>query len=292
MLDLSIEELEIAVGGTLRLSEMPPVGGVWEPIFRVVLSCYEAQRGDLFWQLDDSQGDAFAAMQEAFARGALGCVTSAHRPLPWAGAFSLEVNDPAESMWQLAEQLRSRYRGSLIATMGERSSETTQLIYDVVASQFNTTLCLASLSYPQLPLEMLQLESLDDFAVIELTPEKNAAFLRLCSPGVVVITPPTSDDELHRTRLLIEQLEAWQLAVIVGSCDALQRDVARARCQTAWFACDTQQRSRKAFSKDRSLPLTAAIAVGQLLGISSAEIADALDAPLRSLTPLPISKAA
>lgn len=297
MLDLSIQQLADALGGSLRMSQAPPKGGVWEPIFRVVLSCYEARRGDLFWQLDAPTSLAphaadTSATQEAFARGAIGCVTSKHQALPWAGAFSLEVDDPVAALVELAWQLRDRYRGKIVMVMGERSAETTQLVYDVIASSWNASLCLASSSRPELPLEILQLETLDDFAVIELIPEKNASFLRLCRPAVVVITPPTSSDELRRARETIATLDASQLVVLVGSCDALLDDLSTARCQMVWFACDQRASVRNSFSRDRTLPLTAAIAVGQLLEVSIAEIADALDAPLRSLTPMPISRAA
>src|SRR5690606_538970 len=86
-------DLADITGGDLRLGILPPLGGEWEPVHRVVTDSQIVRRGDVFWDLPRSRSEPGACLEEAFARGAVGVVTSRPSVEPWAGAFIVHVQD-------------------------------------------------------------------------------------------------------------------------------------------------------------------------------------------------------
>ncbi len=129
MLDLCIRDLVRIVGGQLSLGSMPPLGGEFEPIGRIVVNCDEVEPGDVFWELPGSpQADSQFA-EEAFMRSASGAVVSGRHVEPWAGKFSIRVKDTSEALWQLARWVRCRYMGQVIAVAGdENRSKTSRML--------------------------------------------------------------------------------------------------------------------------------------------------------------------
>lgn len=104
MNDLCIRDLTDIVGGRLRLGCLPPLGGELEPLGAVVVDCERVAQGDTYWELDCESGASRA--DEAFARGALGVVVSGRRVEPWAGTFSLEVDDTRAALGRLTQVVR------------------------------------------------------------------------------------------------------------------------------------------------------------------------------------------
>lgn len=101
---LCIRDLAELVGGTLRLGCLPPLGGVLEPLGPVVVDCGRVSQGDTYFELEDPSGPCRA--DEAFARGALGVVVSGRRIEPWAGKFTLEVEDARAALGLLTQVTR------------------------------------------------------------------------------------------------------------------------------------------------------------------------------------------
>ena len=52
MMGYCIEQLAEIVGGRLRLADMPPLGGLWEPTGRVVVGLSAVREGDVLLELD------------------------------------------------------------------------------------------------------------------------------------------------------------------------------------------------------------------------------------------------
>src|SRR6185503_18930587 len=99
---LCLRELAEIAGGRLRLGCLPPLGGEHEPLGRITTTSEHVQPGDVFWGLAAKQQNGSWRAEEAYARGALGAVVSGRRLEPWAGKFSLEVEDARTALWRLA----------------------------------------------------------------------------------------------------------------------------------------------------------------------------------------------
>lgn len=106
MPEICIRDLAEIVGGRLRLSEMPPLHGAWQPIRRIVFDSRAVLPGDVYWRLpaDDAQGSCDA--EEAFLRSALGIVAAGRMVHPWAGAFCLQVGDAQQALRRLVGELK------------------------------------------------------------------------------------------------------------------------------------------------------------------------------------------
>ena len=91
MTPLSIQELTDVVGGRLRLAEMPPLGGPWEPVGRVVVELQAASAGDVLLVLPELlQANPFC-VEQALASGALGVISTSPKATRWPGTFCVEV---------------------------------------------------------------------------------------------------------------------------------------------------------------------------------------------------------
>ncbi|MCA9211358.1 MAG: hypothetical protein KDA55_23530, partial [Planctomycetales bacterium] len=110
---LCIGELAAAIGGQLNLGSMPPMGGVWEPIRRITSHLEEVGPGDLFWAIDSDEWDdsrsGVAQAQQAFFQGAQGVVADGVNVEPWAGGYSIRVEDAFESLERFAAWSRDQF---------------------------------------------------------------------------------------------------------------------------------------------------------------------------------------
>ena len=84
---------------------MPPLAGAFEPVRRVVLDSSDARPGDVYWAVTGRYFEGAALVENAFAHGALGAVASGRRIEPWAGKFTLEVEDANRALCRLAKCL-------------------------------------------------------------------------------------------------------------------------------------------------------------------------------------------
>ena len=117
---LSVKELATIVGGRLRLGKLPPLGGEYQPVGRVATNGRQVRTGEIYWGINEAgfQGADFAEM--AFSLGASGVVVSGRRVEPWAGRFSIQVDDADAALRTFGRWVRQRFRGKLVAIVGSR----------------------------------------------------------------------------------------------------------------------------------------------------------------------------
>jgi UDP-N-acetylmuramoyl-tripeptide--D-alanyl-D-alanine ligase len=189
---LSIADLAEIVGGHLHFGSMPPLGGSWEPSGHVAVDIRDVQPGDIFWALETSDEDAGERVPEAFIRDASGVVTSDRRIEPWAGKFSIQVEDTRWALWQLARWLRQRFPGRVVAVSGSMGKTTTRHLIDCVLRDRLSGICPQQHPHHRLglPLNMLQLDEDLDYGLFEFsssTPGEIQAISHLCCPEIAVI---------------------------------------------------------------------------------------------------------
>ena len=67
---LCVQDLAELTGGKLRLAEMPPVEGAWQPVGPIVTLAEAVEPGDLFWCL---KADGACDLELAFCHGVNAC---------------------------------------------------------------------------------------------------------------------------------------------------------------------------------------------------------------------------
>ncbi|MCA9270291.1 MAG: hypothetical protein KDA41_17540 [Planctomycetales bacterium] len=199
MIGLCIQDLADIVGGRLRLADMPPLGGASEPVRRVVLHVDEVQPGDVLLALPNSAASQPGAVEAAYARGACG-VIAAGRPLaPWPGAFSIDVDDAAWTLWQLARALRQGFDKTVIGVAGPVGKTTTAAMIAAVLDQpFAAAPPAPGAHEEQVAAQLLSLDERQRAAVIELPATSHGQFdaqLHLACPQVGVLTSPGGPQE-------------------------------------------------------------------------------------------------
>ena len=109
---MSIRDVTELVGGQLQFGPMPPLDGNLETIGRILPNCQNVKPRDVvLWCQDQQPRDCF--LEEAYARGGLGII--AQRPVtPWAGRFSLLVDDTRYVLRRLAWWRGKQLRGHRI----------------------------------------------------------------------------------------------------------------------------------------------------------------------------------
>ena len=159
---------------------------------RVVADSREVQQDEVFWGLVGCGSRAHFA-EEAFVRGAAGVVVSGRRVEPWAGRWSLEVDDPQEALWELAAWSRNQFTAPLVAVTGSVGKSTTRQMIDTVLGYRLSgsrppkisTITSACRSH------LLGVERWHQYAVVELAasgPGEIARLARLARPRFGVIT--------------------------------------------------------------------------------------------------------
>jgi UDP-N-acetylmuramoyl-tripeptide--D-alanyl-D-alanine ligase len=309
--DLDARALTEIVGGALLFSDMPPRDGDAAVVSRIVTDSRQVQPGDLFWALAGGSCDGADFAYEAYMRGATGIVAR-RRVEPWAGRWSLIVPDPMLALWELARWKRARFRGTIIGVAGAVGKTITRhLIHTVLKARFSGTVC-PQLEHPRLgiPLGMLSLDPLDDYAVVELSagaPSDSEARVKLCQPTIGVVAslgglplvraaadPAASDVK----RQLLAALPESGWAELPGDEPLARKAAADVRARIVWFGrrgdCDVAatdvecRRGYLRFAVDKVrfcvpvwgrhyLPsVLAAYAVGRVFELPPDEIADAL----------------
>ena len=106
---MSIRDVTELVGGRLQFGPMPPLDGILETIGRILPTCQNVKPRDVVlpWQNQQST-DCF--LEEAYARGALGVIAE-RLVTPWAGRFSLTVDDTSYVLQRLACWRAGQLRG-------------------------------------------------------------------------------------------------------------------------------------------------------------------------------------
>lgn len=321
MCHYTIGEFAEILGGQLSLGTMPPLAGEATPVGRLVSDTRQLEPGDVFWALAGPNYDGADFAQEAFVRGASGVVVAGRQVEPWAGRWTLKVDDTRWALWQLGERIREDFAGTVIGVTGSVGKTTTrQMIHTVLGSRLSGSASPRNYNnYLGVPLTMAQWNPLDEYAVVELGtsgPGEIAPLAGLSQPEIGVIT---GIGEAHlggfgSQEAIAEEKTELLTALpkhghaILNDDPWLRRMARRTKANVTWIgesdACDL--RANNVVSRNGLLSfsvesqrfcvpvwgrhhLTAAlagIAVGRLLGVSLAEAADALSdykpAPQRS----------
>ncbi len=223
MPDFALRELIDIVGGRFNFGTMPPLAGEASPLGRIVTDSRLVKPDDVFWAMAGPQHDGADFVDEAFARGASGVVVAGRNVEPWAGRWSLHVEETQWALWQLAEATRARFDGQVIAVTGSIGKTTArQMIDAVLGSRFQGTSRLHNDNLPLgVPLSILSWDDDQDYAVVELGASHRgeiAALAGLCAPHVGVITCVA---EAHLDKFGSQQAIAESKAELL---DALRED--------------------------------------------------------------------
>jgi UDP-N-acetylmuramoyl-tripeptide--D-alanyl-D-alanine ligase len=309
---LTLDDLQRIVGGRLRLGSMPPCEGVSTTVGRIVTDSRDVRADDVFWGLIGPRFNGANFAEEALVRGATGVVTSGRWVEPWAGRWTLEVNDSYQALWELAIWCRQQFTAPLVAVTGSVGKTTTRRMIDAVLRSrlAGTTSPRNFNNHVGVPVSLMQLERWHRYAVLELAasaPGEIRRLARLSQPQIGVIT---CIGEAHlggfgnqetiaasKTELLAE-LPAEGLAVLNADDPWLQKMADRSRAPIVWIGRGTdadvaaenvksaggrlsfrvagQQYETPVWGRHHLTSALAAIAVGQHFGFDPPEIATAL----------------
>jgi len=305
-----IRDLTETIGGRVQFGSLPPLGGDFEPVGRFVCDVREIQPGDVWWALETSEHDSASRAEEAYLRGALGVVVQGRHVEPWAGKFSVLVEDVRWALWQLAGAARRRFRGSLIAVGGSLGKSTTRQLIDAVLRTRYSGLAISSELDTRLsvPLMLALLDATHDYGIVAYTSRRKGeiqAISHLCCPDVAVINcltieRPTDVAETadQREAELLREVPSSGFVVLNGDDPHLRRLVAETGARGILVGRSSHCHpiaEKVSFASGRlsflvegmpiSVPLwgrhhlhaaLAAYAVGRILELTPVEIAQAL----------------
>src|SRR6516225_6814697 len=115
---ITIGELHELLGGKLRYGAMPPCAGDATVIGQISTDSRTIAPDEVFWGLTGPRFKGAHFAEDALLRGASGVVVTGRRVEPWAGRWSLEVDDSFESLWRLAAWNRDKLSAPLVAVTG------------------------------------------------------------------------------------------------------------------------------------------------------------------------------
>ena len=306
----TLRDLHETIGGVIARVDNTPGDAKAMPLGNVVTDSRHVEAGDVFWGLVGKHHDGAEFAAEAFSRGASGIVARTAVDTP-PNAWCLIVTSPRKALWQWAGWNRRRFSGTLIAVTGSVGKTTTrQMIHTVLASRLSGTASPRNYNnHVGVPLSLLKIDPVDDYAVIELGASAKgeiAALARLTSPRIGVITN-IGDAHLAgfgsrhgiaqaKTELLASLPpdghavigdDAWLRRIAhacpapmtcVGrgaDCDLMATDV-RAEGGKLSFTLDGCRFSVPVWGRHHLTSIMAAVAIGRLMGIEFEEAAAAL----------------
>ena len=307
---LTLNELRRVVEG--ELAPQSSAIDASRRLSRVVIDSRDVHEGDLFWALEGARYDGAQFADEAFRRGAVGVVAGSREITTPPGRWALSVGDSQQALWQLARHRRRQFRGKLVAVTGSAGKTTVRhMIHAVLGRRLDGVTSPKNYNnHVGLPLAMLALEPNLDYAVLELGASARGEIARLaglCTPEIGVVT---SIGDAHlgsfgsrrailesKTELLAA-LPADGVGIVNGDdvtlvqaagrfsarmvtvgrgadCDLCAIDVC---CKGGWlsFSLDGMRFGVPIWGRHHLTSALAAIAVGRLLGVRDAEIAEAL----------------
>jgi UDP-N-acetylmuramoyl-tripeptide--D-alanyl-D-alanine ligase len=312
-MNLSIADLHAIIGGRLRMGDMPPREGDCAGVGTINTDSRLVQPGDVFWGLRGPQHDGSHFAEEALSRGAVGVVTSGRWAAPWAGRWSIEVDDSQAALWRLAAWNCNRFNGRLITIEGATAKTTAsamiaavlnvRLVGEEIAGEVNNA--------SQTAAKLVHLRGHEDYALIELHSQGSLPIdevSRLARPDIAafthsgaqtmgdVSTTAIGDAVIHRLRTLI----GTGTSLVINGDDAMLRRVAAGAANVVFvgrgldahiaatevesangrlrFKVDGHRFVVSAWGRHHLTTALIAIAVGRLFGASRSEIADGLAA--------------
>jgi UDP-N-acetylmuramoyl-tripeptide--D-alanyl-D-alanine ligase len=307
MTDLCIHDLAEIIGGRLTLAELPPLGGPWEPVGCVVTDAQKVQPGDVLLVLSQGQQRYAGSIELAFERGALGVIAQ-RRIEPWAGRFSIHVDDAQRVAWQLARAARERFGGRVIAVAGAVGKTIAGAMVDAVLRESAGGWWAEDQTNDALPLNILSLDANARYAVFELHANQRGQLddlAHVCCPhlGVMVsgadgtTSASSTNDDVSQARELLAALPDDGCAVVSGEAARYAREFAHgvqvrtygrgADCDVRashvyaaeghlTFAVDGQLTRLAAWGRHWLTPALAAWSVGRSFGIREKQISERL----------------
>ena len=186
---VSASELADIVAGELTLASLPPIGGMWEPVQRMVTDLADVSDGDVFWGIHP---ESQVPPEWAYASGALGVICD--RPVePWAGRFAIQIDDTQQCLSRLTDFAIQRQLGTRVFVI-EHQQKTSQVIHQLLATKMTGEQFHGS----SWPFDLLGSSAASDFIVAAI----NDSFLQinalapqshLCSSDILVISSLAND---------------------------------------------------------------------------------------------------
>ncbi len=166
----TLSELREVTGGQLRLGVMPPRNGETTHVGPIVTDSRRVQNEMVFWGLSGSRFDGSCFAEDALVRGASGVVVAGRHVEPWAGRWSLQVDDALIALWLLARWHRLQFTGDVVAVTGSVGKTTTRLAIDAVLGWKYPGITSPRNYNNQLgvPLSLLRLDKDHRYAALEL----------------------------------------------------------------------------------------------------------------------------
>jgi len=309
---LTLAQLRDITGGRLRLAAMPPCHGELAHVGPIVTDSRRVQADTVFWGLKGAQFDGACFAEDALVRGAAGVVVAGREVEPWAGRWSLSVDDGLNALWKLAKWYRQQFTGRVVAITGSVGKTTTRLMIDAVlrAKSAGTTSPQNFNNHLGVPLSLIRLEREHRYAAIELGASaagEIAKLAELCRPQIGVITRIGeahlggfgSQRELARAKgELLTALPPDGIAVLNGDDRWLRQLASKTSARIVWvgrgadchltavdvryaegllrFRVNEQRYRTAVWGRHQLTSALAAIAVGLEFGIAPCEIAEAL----------------
>ncbi|MHB8899176.1 MAG: UDP-N-acetylmuramoyl-tripeptide--D-alanyl-D-alanine ligase [Thermoguttaceae bacterium] len=313
----NLSDLQNVVGG-IRIAAcgQSPRGN--SPIGPIVTDSRRVRPGDVFWGLAGTRWDGSDFAEEAFAQGAAGVVANKPVQAP-EGCWALVVDDTLRALHAWAAWHRERFRGAVIAVTGSVGKTTTrQMIHTVLSRRMRGTCSPQNYNnHVGVPLSMLAMEPDHDFVVLELgasAPGEIASLAALCRPTIGVITH-VGDAHLGgfgsrqgiadaKSELLVAlpaegcavlgedpwlkrlRIRSAAPTIMVGrgtDCDLIAKEVVLGQGALSYIVRDVRFEV-PVWGRHHLTAALAAVAVGQQMGFTLDEIADALAA----FVPLPM----
>ena len=128
---LSIAELQEIVGGRLRLGAMPPRDGECTGVGKIVTDSRRVDAGDVFWGVKGASSTVRSLPRRRVARRERAGNERAVGG-PWAGGWTLEVEDSLAALWRLAAWRCDRFKGHLSTVEGDVGTSTAAMIAGVL----------------------------------------------------------------------------------------------------------------------------------------------------------------
>lgn len=306
MSHLCIRDLVEITGGRLQLGALPPLGGELEPLGRVVVDCQQVRPGDVYWPISGEGGET-SLPEEAFARSALGVVTSGRRVEPWAGKFAIQVDDCQAALRQLVRAVRCRFMGFVVSVAGTTGKTTAASWMEQTLGGRGPVFRPTSEDSANFdPRSLLELGPEHRFGVFELASESTDTFTeqsQWISPHCAVLLNAAGgwdesidlDHAARRIQALRDSLPSHGSLIVNGDDDVIHRLTPRRgesiirigrgiRCDWAasnirladgWLQFDVEGTPLRvpAAGRHQLYPALAAYAVARLAGLSVAEIA-------------------
>ncbi|HTQ38277.1 MAG TPA: UDP-N-acetylmuramoyl-tripeptide--D-alanyl-D-alanine ligase [Pirellulales bacterium] len=309
---LTLGQLREITGGQLRLAAMPPRHGETTHVGPIATDSRRVQAEMVFWGLKGPRFDGSCFAEDALVRGAAGVVVAGRDVEPWAGRWSLRVEDGLKALWSLAAWKRQQFSGRVLAVTGSVGKTTTRLMIDTVLhSKFPGTTSPHNYNNDiGVPLSLLRLEQTHHYAALELGasgPGEIGKLAELCRPQIGIITRIGeahlagfgNQQQLATAKAeLLAALPKDGLAVLNGDDPWLRTMASRTAARIVWtgrgvdcdltavevrasggrlqFRVDGQRYHVAVWGRHHLTSALAAIAVGLEFGLSPAEISDAL----------------